>query len=222
MNEFDLVSDVSKLVFDGKVKLITKSGDHELDKSTKQMFIALKRAKLPSGQLKWDKFRKIYPDAECETLARIIPEDSAPESDNQAEEFKVLKFTDRHDDVVNSFKEQFNDSTLARFKFLVIVGESRTGKTVFAENMYDNPFIMNSGWNFGTYDANVHDCIVCNDIHDIATKVREYRTLFQSSGTTALGESRTNCYQKDVNTLKRLIIITMNREGQWKLLKNMP
>jgi hypothetical protein len=169
VNEFDLVSDVSKLVYDGKVKLVTKSGEYHLDKSTEQMFIASKRAKLPSGQLKWEKFRKIYPDAECETLARIIPEDA--ESDIPAEEFKVLKFTDRHDDVVNSFKAQFDDPTLARFKFLVIVGESRTGKTVFAENMYKNPFIMNSGWNFGKYDANVHDCIVCNDIRDIATKV---------------------------------------------------
>ena len=93
---------------------------------------------------------------------------------------------------------------------------------MFAENLYKNPFVTNSGWNFAKYDANVHDCIVCNDIHDIATKVREYRTLFQSSGTTALGESRTSCYMKDVNTFRRPIIITMNREGQWDVLKNMP
>ena len=80
---------------------------------------------------------------------------------------------------------------------------------------------MNSGWNFAKYDANVHDCIVCNDIHDIATKVREFRTLFQSFGTTALGESRTNCYMKEISTFRRPIIITMNREGQWPLLQNM-
>ena len=121
VNEFDLVSDISKLVFDGKLKLVSKLGEYELDKSSKQVLISLKRAKLPSGQLKWEKFRKIYPDAECETLARIIPEKTKDDNKSTCE-FKVLQFTDAYHDVVDTFKAQFDDSSLARYKFLVIVG----------------------------------------------------------------------------------------------------
>jgi hypothetical protein len=37
-----------------------------------------------------------------------------------------------------------------------------------------------------------------------------------------LGRVAHELLSKDVNTLKRPIIITMNREGQWDVLKNMP
>jgi hypothetical protein len=96
----------------------------------------------------------------------------------------------------------------------MIAGDSRTGKTVFAQNLFKNPFIINSGWNFSKYDAREHDTIVCNDLRDIASKkIMDYRTLFQSAGTSTLGESRTNCYAIDVDTLRRPIIVTLNREG---------
>ena len=49
----------------------------------------------------------------------------------------------------------------------------------------------------------------------------DYRTLFQSAGTSTLGESRTNCYAIDVDTLRRPIVVTLNREGQYETLKKL-
>ena len=184
------------------------------------MLIALKRSKLPSGQMKFEKFRKVYPDAECEVLSRLIPEDST-EPKEPPPEFRMLQFTKEYDDIVKMFKDQFSDPTNARYKFLVIAGDSRTGKSVFAQNLFKNPFVMNAGFNFAKYNPQEHDGIVCNDIRDIATKVSEYRTLFQSAGQTTLGESRTNCYSIEIGTLRRPIVVTLNREGQYKILKKL-
>ena len=47
----------------------------------------------------------MYPDAECETLARIIPDDSK-DDDESTSEFKVLQFTDAYHDVVDTFQIQ--------------------------------------------------------------------------------------------------------------------
>ena len=213
--------DISRLVLDGKVKLEQKRGGYEFDVSSKQMLIALKIANLPSGQMKHIKWIKVYPDAECEVLARLIPEDST-EPEEPPPEFKILEFTKEYDDIVTDFRNQFNDPTLARYKSLCIAGDSRIGKSVFAQNLLKNPYIMNSGWNFANYDPRLHDGIVCNDVRDIASKIMDYRTLFQSAGTSTLGESRTNCYSIDVvNTLRRPIVVTLNKEGQFEILKKL-
>ena len=71
---------------------------------------------------------------------------------------------------------------------------------MFAQALFKNPFIMNSGFNFANFEPGVHDGIVLNDVRDIATNISEYRCLFQSAGTATLGESRTNCYAIEVNT----------------------
>ena len=218
VNEFDLVSDISRLVFDEKIKLVTKGGSYSFNVTMEGMVIALKQAKLPSGQMKFKKLRDIYPDAKCEVLARLIPEDAPQE---EPPEFKMLEFTNDYDDIVTSFKEQFKDPSNARYKFLVIAGDSRTGKSVFAQALFKNPFVMNSGFNFANFQPGVHDGIVLNDIRDIATKVSEYRCLFQSAGTSTLGDSRTNCYAIQVDTTRTPICVTINKESQFEILKKL-
>jgi hypothetical protein len=164
--------------------------------------------------------RKIFPDAEGEIIARPTLVVNTKEEE-PPQEFEGREFTKEYDCIIQEFKDSSRILLSLDTSFLVIAGDSRMGKRVFAQHMFQNPFIMNSGWNFAKCDASVHDAIVCNDVRDIASNILGYRTLFQSSGTSTLGESRTNCYSFDVNTLRHPIIVTMNREGQYEPLKKL-
>jgi hypothetical protein len=81
------------------VKVVTKGRFLNMDCNAEEMLMLLKASKLPSGQMKMRKFRDIYPDAKCEVLARLMPEDSTgPEE--EPPEFKMLEFTKEYDHII--------------------------------------------------------------------------------------------------------------------------
>jgi hypothetical protein len=135
-----------------------------------------------------------------------------------------LPFSTAFDETRDAFLNQFDDPTLFRYKFLVIVGESRTGKSFYAEKNlgFKNPYVMNSGFDFSTYNADTHDAIILNDIHDVALKIQRYRTLFQSGEhDTTVGDSATNCYAQHISSKKKPIVVTLNYGPVWDSLNSL-
>lgn len=221
--EFDLQADIKYLVMNGYLTLKCHRNSYTFNCTKKQILIMLIQQKRPCGQMKWKQFKDAIEDAEAHSIADLVPAMAPEEKEPPRPVEKMRPFKPDWDDVKEQFLSQFADDSEFRYKFLVIVGESRTGKSLYAQhNMgFENPYIQNSGWDWSHYDPKKHDAIILNDIHDIATKVHEYRTLFQSGEyDTTIGDSRTNCYAQRVSTNKKPIVVTMNRgEGFDNLCK---
>jgi hypothetical protein len=79
--------------------------------------------------------------------------------------------------------------------------------------------VIQSSFDWRGYDPEKHDSIIINDCHDIATRIKDYRALFQSGPEdSTISDSRTMMYAQRVNTHRKPIVITLNKDGQWSLL----
>jgi hypothetical protein len=215
--ECDLMADIKYLQMEGYLTLKCQKNSYTFDCTHMQILILLKQQKRPCGQMKWKQFKDAIKDAEADAIAGLLPSPKAAEKEAPRPVEKMRPWNGEFDDTKQEYLRQFLDPTLFRYKFLVIVGESRTGKSLYAQyNLgFKNPYVQNSGWDWSNYDPEKHDAIILNDVHDIATRVREYRTLFQSGEhDTTVGDSRTNCYSQRVSTNRKPIVVTMNRDGE--------
>ena len=120
-------------------------------------------------------------------------------------------------DQCQAFIGQYQHSKI-RYNFLIIVGDSRTGKSQFAEHAlgFKSPFVCEGGFVLNAYDSVGYDAIIFGDVPDITDKIVRYKALFQANNkTTFVGESNTNMYAVAVNTHRIPIVITLNKEAEW-------
>ena len=79
------------------------------------------------------------------------------------------------------------------------------------------PYVCEGGFEMSDFLANMHDAIVFNDVARIGHIILKYKALFQGTSIpTTVAESTTNMHSYKVNTHKKLIIITMNKEEDWE------
>ena len=96
----------------------------------------------------------------------------------------------------------------------MIAGDSKTGKSVFAEHGlgFRNPYMNEGGFYLNDFRYGEHDAIIFRDVPSITKFVLKYKAVFQSNDkTTTVGESATNMYSLKINTYKTPIVITMNK-----------
>ena len=116
---------------------------------------------------------------------------------------------------VTQFLEQF-DTCQYRYKYLVITGPSRLGKTMFARTL------AKAGWkalelnccggcepDLRAYRLREHDCVIFDEIS--AFQVVKQKKLFQAGpATVALGCSTTNCHSYNVMVHRRKLVLCTN------------
>ena len=122
---------------------------------------------------------------------------------------------------LSAWEHQYTE-TLERFKFLVIRGASRTGKSTLARTLggkTQTPFIQTVqsavAPDLRAYDADFHSYIVFDNVNDMQF-VMDYRALFQANNDIhTLGESKTGVYSYEVWLWRVPIVITVDLSARW-------
>lgn len=113
-----------------------------------------------------------------------------------------------------------------RYKFLVLRGASRTGKSTLARGLGQalglgsRPFVQTvqsaTAPDLRSYDPQRHDYIVFDNVNDMRF-VLEYRAMFQANTDVhALGESRTGIYSYDVWIWRVPLVVTVDLSAKWQ------
>lgn len=97
-----------------------------------------------------------------------------------------------------------------RYKFLWLSGDTRVGKTLYAQSLFSNPFIHSTGISWTGYDASRHGSIIFDDICGIENFIIENKLLFQSSDVVTVQSSRTNCFSLPVDVAAKPIVVLSN------------
>lgn len=113
---------------------------------------------------------------------------------------------------IEEWKEQFVDPSELRYKFLIIVGPTRLGKSEFADRLFENPFRMKGNIVWDGFDATVNRSIVFHDVPNIFAHILERKEMFQANGIHCTGCSNTNKFVVKVNLLAMPLIIVVNRD----------
>ena len=116
---------------------------------------------------------------------------------------------------VNEFLRQF-ETPLHRYKFLVLSGPSRVGKTAFARSLCATGMeVLELNCASGkepelrAYRLSKHDLILYDEI--VASQVAEQRKLFQAqSASVQLGCSATNCHSYGVFVWRKKMVLASN------------
>lgn len=112
-----------------------------------------------------------------------------------------------------------------RYKFLVLRGASRTGKSTLARylgaamGMGNTPFIQTVQSavtpDLRNYQPEVHNYLVFDNVNDVKF-VLDYRALFQANNDIhTLGDSKTGIYSYDVWLYKVPMVITVDMSAKW-------
>ena len=107
---------------------------------------------------------------------------------------------------VDTFLEQYKFEA-DRYKFLVITGPSRYGKTSFAKSLFKNPFIHPCAIDWYSYDDEEHDAIIFDDVFKIEDYIAKNMLMYQASGPVAVNTSQTNCHSFHVDVTQKPIVI---------------
>jgi len=100
-----------------------------------------------------------------------------------------------------------------RYHFMWFWGPSQTGKTEFVLSQFhpDTIFVMKGGINFTNYNPDKHDAILFDDCPNIEDFILAKRALFQAGSIdNQVGNSATNCYAMEVDTLGKKLIVCAN------------
>lgn len=111
--------------------------------------------------------------------------------------------------VAEQFRAQF-EQELDRYKFIIIHGASRLGKTKLVESWYPNLFVHKNGISWNDYSPLTHDAICFEDCVAIDEYILRHKVLFQSGSVTKVNLSKTNCFELEVDTAEKPIIIMVN------------
>ena len=111
------------------------------------------------------------------------------------------------------------EARLPRYKFLVLMGASRTGKSTLARSLGGTPFTQTvqsaQSPDLRGYDPSLHSYIIFDNVNDMEF-VLDHRALFQANNDVhTLGESRTGMYSYDVWIWKVPIIVTVDLSARW-------
>ena len=126
--------------------------------------------------------------------------------------------------LLEPWKQQYG-ALSDRFKFLVLRGASRTGKSTLARslgsalNMGGTPFVQTvqsaTSPDLRNYKPEVHDYIVFDNVNSMKF-ILDYRALFQANNDIhTLGHSTTGIYSYDVWLFKVPMVVTVDMSAQW-------
>lgn len=111
---------------------------------------------------------------------------------------------------IENFKEQF-DYIEHRYKFLVVVGPSRLGKTELMRSHFPEAFEHKGSVDWTGYDPVDHSAIIFDDVPKFWDYIIQNKPLFQSNCEGyKVHTSATNCYSKEIDNAAKPIIITTN------------
>ena len=127
-------------------------------------------------------------------------------------------------DALRPWAEQYS-SNAERYKFLVLRGASRTGKSTLARGLGEalglggRPFVQTvqsaTSPDLRSYDPQLHDYVVFDNVNDMRF-VLDYRALFQANTDIhTLGESRTGIYSYDVWLFRVPLVVTVDLSAKW-------
>ena len=116
------------------------------------------------------------------------------------------------------WRSQYQEK-LPRYKFLVLMGASRTGKSTLARSLGGTPFTQTVqsalSPDLRGYDPTVHSYILFDNVNDMSF-VLDHRALFQANNDVhTLGESKTGMYSYDVWIWKVPIVVTVDLTADW-------
>lgn len=119
---------------------------------------------------------------------------------------------------INEWKKQYTQVAF-RYKFLIISGPTRTGKTQLARSLFSCPFEHNDAVCWINYDDEKHDAVIFDDVKFIYKYISDNRALFQAGGLATVQTSATNMYSMQIDMTQKPIIVTCNDEprGDWIL-----
>lgn len=104
-------------------------------------------------------------------------------------------------------------SELARYKFLILWGPSRTHKTEFVKaRLGANVFTHHDCVSWNGYDDEYHTAVVFDDVKSIYKYVSDSRHLFQANDMATVNTSATNCYARQIDVVGKPLVITTNEE----------
>ena len=132
-------------------------------------------------------------------------------------------------ELLRPWAEQYKDMN-TRYKFLVLRGASRTGKSTLAKSLGalfgfgGTPFVQTVQSaldpDLRNYDSDWHSYIVFDNVNDMRF-VLDQRALFQSNNDLhKLGESKTGLYSYTVGLFQIPLVVTVDMSAKWD--KNEP
>lgn len=115
--------------------------------------------------------------------------------------------------VAEQFMSQYNQHD-HRFKFLVIVGESMTGKSKYAQHLFKKPFEHTNAISWTGYDDEIHDGVIFHDVHNVFRYILNNRDLFQASNRMSkVNTSAANAMAFDIYLYRKPIVVVCNWDG---------
>ena len=108
---------------------------------------------------------------------------------------------------------------LPRYKFLLLRGASRTGKSTLAKSLGKQPYIQTvqnaEVPDLKGFDRNTHSHIIFDNVNDMSF-VLESRALFQANvDFHTLGESKTGMYSYKVWLWRIPLVVTIDDSAEW-------
>ena len=109
--------------------------------------------------------------------------------------------------------------THALLAFLVLRGDSRSGKTTFAKSLFPRPFVQTvqdaATPDLRDYDWTYHGMIVFDNVNNMDF-VMKFRALLQANNDVhVLGTSATGVYSYRVWLWKVPVVLTVDTQATW-------
>ena len=125
--------------------------------------------------------------------------------------------------IIEEWKKHY-EKLDTRFKFLILVGPTNTGKSEFATALFKNPYEHETEEDWRKYDWATNDAVIFHDVKNIFKIILDKRERFQANTKFhTVQTSETNVYAKRILLYKKPIVICVNRDclnnyhNQWIL-----
>ena len=116
-------------------------------------------------------------------------------------------------------------SNKKRYKFLVLKGASRTGKSTLARGLGQalglgsRPFVQTvqsaTSADLRSYDPELHDYVVFDNVNNVRFALDYHALLQGSTDINSLGDSRTGIYAYDVWLYRVPLAVTVDLSAKW-------
>jgi hypothetical protein len=117
-----------------------------------------------------------------------------------------------------AWKQQYDNPNF-RHKFLVLRGDSRSGKTTLAKSLFANPFVQSAqsatAPELREYDWTFHRCVIFDNVNT-EEFVLNFRAMLKANNDEhILGSSATGIYSYRIWLWKVPIVLTVDLHAKW-------